>query len=577
MKHLLLILALVLGISVEAVTIPKGNLYFDNSRTNYAHVQFVYGYDNQNLSYVRTMKYDGEKWIVDIPESVNNIYRYTFANTTLEEGEHAQRFTDLKEYISKTINCNRTATREDYITSGYIFVPESGDNWAQGTWMNLEDWRFTPPTPTSQPSGTLPILFINTENNKEITSKDEYLTATYYLLDTITGMSIGSVDEPKELSIKGRGNYTWTGFDKKPYRIKLVSGEKILGMNKSKHWALMAHADDNLGFLRNTTGYMLSDILGLQWSPSQRPIELVLNGKYWGLYFLTEIIRIDKDRVNITQQEENCTHPDSITGGWLVEIDNYEEEGNISFDEGNGQHIMVTIKDPEIMSWQQRNYITNQLNELNTAFYESSSTHWEKILNLEEAVKYYIVQEIMEDCESYHGSCYLYKDMNKDGKVSQWFFGPVWDFGNSYNRHQNKFIYDDPIWPQYWIGQIASFPSFQQKVKEVWRTFYNQSYAIAQDSIRSMGNAIRYAAANDAIRWKNHGNVCTSADMTKAVASMLSNFNWRVAWLQSQWGNNTDIESIYSTPHSAQKYIQDGNLFILRDGKIYDAHGVRVQ
>ena len=34
------------------------------------------------------------------------------------------------------------------------------------------------------------------------------------------------------------------------------------------------------------------------------------------------VIRVDKDRVNITEQPDLCTNADSITGGWLVEIDN---------------------------------------------------------------------------------------------------------------------------------------------------------------------------------------------------------------------------------------------------------------
>ena len=31
------------------------------------------------------------------------------------------------------------------------------------------------------PSGTLPVLYITTENNTPVTSKDTYLNATYYL------------------------------------------------------------------------------------------------------------------------------------------------------------------------------------------------------------------------------------------------------------------------------------------------------------------------------------------------------------------------------------------------------------
>ena len=96
------------------------------------------------------------------------------------------------------------------------------------------------------PSGTLPVMYITTENQTPVTSKDYYLNATYYLdAKGIAGYdNIGSASAPLNMEIKGRGNYSWSGFDKKPYRIKLADKQALLGMNKSKHFTLLAHADD---------------------------------------------------------------------------------------------------------------------------------------------------------------------------------------------------------------------------------------------------------------------------------------------------------------------------------------------
>ena len=106
-------------------------------------------------------------------------------------------------------------------------------------------------------SGTIPVMYINTENKTPITSKEDYLQATYYLDPMgIEGVeALGSADAQLPLEIRGRGNWTWNGFDKKPYRIKLASKTAILGMNKSKHFALMANADDELSGVRNAVGY----------------------------------------------------------------------------------------------------------------------------------------------------------------------------------------------------------------------------------------------------------------------------------------------------------------------------------
>ena len=196
------------------------------------------------------------------------------------------------------------------------------------------------------------MLPINTENSTPITSKEYYLNGTYYLDNLgIEGYkSIGSANEPLTLKIKGRGNYTFTGFDKKPYRLKLDAKAALLGMKRSKQFALLAHADANRGFLRNTRGFELSRRGGLDFTPEQRPVEVVLNGEYIGLYFLTETIRVDSDRVKITEQADNISDPEEITGGWLVEIDNYWDADQITINEGNGELIRLTYKSPEVLS-----------------------------------------------------------------------------------------------------------------------------------------------------------------------------------------------------------------------------------
>ena len=139
-----------------------------------------------------------------------------------------------------------------------------------------------------EPSGTLPVLVIETKNRQPIVSKEEYLEGTYYLDPRgCEGVeAFGSAESPLPLQIKGRGNWTWT-FNKKPYRLKLDDKAALLGMNKSKHFALLAHADDNRAFMRNATGFEVSRMSGLPWTPADKPCEVILNGDYIGLYFLT--------------------------------------------------------------------------------------------------------------------------------------------------------------------------------------------------------------------------------------------------------------------------------------------------
>lgn len=428
-------------------------------------------------------------------------------------------------------------------------------------------------TKAAEITGTLPVVYITTTNNAAIDSKEVYVTGTLRIDPLSTGYD--ALDNTTA-QFKGRGNWTWNGFDKKPYRIKLDSKQKVLGMSGNKHWCLMAHADDNLGFLRNKAGFIISEHLGMRWTPRTVPVELVINGQYQGLYFLTEHVRVGSKRVNVTEQEDQAT--DSVSGGWLVEIDNYWEEGNIEFYEGNGQRIWVTMKSPEILSEVQRSYVTEQLLNINNALYGSSASTLWSLLDLEEAAKYYLVQEIMEDSESYHGSCYLYKDRDRNGKTEKWVFGPVWDFGNAYMRRQETWIYNNPSFAQYWIGQLATWPEFQQAVKEQWWIFYHTQKDSVRTAIMEFANTIESAAQQDAEVWRGTQNYCDNSNYTDVRDRFFRRIDWRIGWLYSQWGEGIrpvtwDIENAQEKPSRERKILRDGQLYIERDGQIYTVQG----
>ena len=511
--------------TARALDIPKGTFYFDNSLTNYSIVKFVFGSYSNPESYVMTMTNEGDNlWSITIPETVTGMYRYCFADTSIPDGQLNETFPDLKDRITSR-NEMRTSTCELSIPVGWVFTPTNGDNWAAGSWQK--------PGEATSYSGTLPVMFINTENSQPITSKEEYVFAYYYIDNMgIEGFeNVGSEDAPKPMEIRGRGNYTWNKFDKKPYRLKLDAKTSLLGMKRNKHWALMANADDYLGGLRNTVGYELSRRLGLAWTPAQQPVEVVLNGDYIGLYMLTETIRVEPDRVNVTPQADYETSPFVVTGGWLVEIDNYQEEEQVRTVEGNGQSIFSTYKSPEHLSDEQRTYLTGLINATNAAIYvnDKSNNSWENYIDPDTLACFYIVQELLDDTESFHGSCFWHKDNGNDAKIM---FGPVWDFGNAYHRTPNRFIYDRPAFNQTWIGEIAKFPHFQEIVLKHWNRFMLIHYDKIDGFIDDFINQIQLAAMCDAARWPQYGN----SDIIDDRETFKSFFHNKCSWLASQWG-----------------------------------------
>ena len=420
------------------------------------------------------------------------------------------------------------------------------------------------------PSGTLPVMHITTENNTPVTSKDTYLNATYYLdAQGIAGYeNIGSAAAPLTMEIKGRGNYSWTGFNKKPYRIKLTDKQALLGMIKSKHFTLLAHADDakdKKGYMRNGIGFELSKMIGLAWTPEAKPLELVMNGDYIGLYFLTEHIRVDKDRVNIVEQEDEETDAQKITGGWLVEIDNYDSDPHITIKEGGKTTMWVTYKTPEVLSSQQEAYLTQQIKMLDNLIYgdKNSDELWQH-LDMDALARFYIVQELTDNYESFHGSCYLYKDMGNDQK---WKFGPVWDFGSAFNRDKSQYIYQGDVWHNHWIPEICKFPAFMQHVKTIWKEFYpnrfNDIYTFTADQL----TLLKTAASVDAQRWPDYNG---NADLTKRINQINERLRKNAEWLNQQWGgdnsddnNDDDNTTTDPTPSVDESWI----MYVWQNGK----------
>ena len=403
-----------------------------------------------------------------------------------------------------------------------------------------------PPTPEDTVviealySKTLPVLFINTEDSCEIDSKEEYVHAEWWLenLGDKQFESIGSKSAPLGMQIKGRGNATWTNLDKKPYRLKFDQKHAVLGMPSSRHWVLMANAQYWMGQLNDALPFEIGRRLGMAWNPRMQPVEVVLNDDYIGLYFLTEQIRVARDRVNIVKQEDYQTDPVVITGGWLLEIDNYIEPDNITFIEGNGMPFWVTPHSPEHLSFEQRDYITHFLMEADEAIYcsDKSSTLWEDYIDIDSLAVFYIVNEVIDNPEAFSGSCFMYKHQGQDTKL---IFGPMWDCGSSFYRYGstyqfNEFIYENI--PNYcrsrWIAEIAKFPRFQERVRYHWTRFFEEVYPAMENFMADFTARIEAAGNCDHERWPQYSSDNITARMRAFEKPC---FDKKVAWLNSQW------------------------------------------
>lgn len=384
------------------------------------------------------------------------------------------------------------------------------------------DNTISPSQPCISISGTLPVLYIETENHAPIVSKETYLNATYHLdpMDMDGVEILGTEEEPLPMQIRGRGHSSWKGA-KKPYKLKLRENTAMMGMPKNKHWALLKPTENTVA------GFQLGKLLDMAWTPSLRPVEVVLNGDYIGLYFLTETIRIDNNRVNIHEQKDKETNPDLISGGWLVEVDNYLDKCQITIPECSRWNLTLRYHSPENLSDVQLQWLTDEFKSINSSIYstDKTSSEWEKYIDVESMARYFIVQEIMDNPDGFHGSFYLYKDMSKDSK---WVAGPIWDLV-CYNREKTDYTFKMKVhygFTPHWIGEMIQYESFCKAVAKVWEEIYPARLAEIYDYIDATVLPLEAAWRNDCKRWNEDSSQTAELRAERIKAALRRNIEW---------------------------------------------------
>ena len=312
----------------------------------------------------------------------------------------------------------------------------------------------------------MPVVYIETEGQAPITSKDEYINGQITIITN--GRGEAGMDQA-EIEIRGRGNTTWQ-MSKKPYKIKFPERTEVLGMPEHKIWVLLANFSDKT-LLRNHTAFRLSQQVGLGYTPRSQFVDLYLNGAYWGNYQLTEQIKIDKNRLDIDELDADDTAEDKITGGYLLEIDGRPDE-DVSFRSTQG--IRFVIKSPEEGSSEQVEYIRQYVQATEDALFADNfadaQAGYTQYIDVDSFVDWYLLNELAKNTDAkFANSVYLHKP--RGGKLTM---GPVWDYDISMGNvdySPGEFTEGWYIREASWFQRLFQDPAFEQRVKARWQVF----------------------------------------------------------------------------------------------------------
>lgn len=373
----------------------------------------------------------------------------------------------------------------------------------------------------------LPVCWIETENRAPIVSKEDYINASFRLIEDVLTKSPGEVIESR-VHIRGRGNSTWFNYPKKPYRLKFGDKVSLCDEPKDKSWVLLANYLDK-SMLCNYMAFYMGQMSRIEWTPHSHFVELILNGVYQGTYQLTENIKIAKHRVNVGDD------------GFVMEIDGYAtgEEDARYFPVAHLQQV-VNIKDPDVEYGDDNfNYVKRYVQKADSVLYSEGfrdqNEGWQKYMDIDTFVDYYLINEIIKNCDTMWWNAYM--NLTRSGKIKM---GPLWDYDNAFGTYVREdctnpegfWVKDKP-----WYNRLFEDPIFVNAVKDRFAYFYERRDEIYAN-MNTMANYLKYSAIENDNKWNilynyERGNYNIWGDYYNEVTSIKSWLNARFEWLNT--------------------------------------------
>ena len=452
-------------------------------------------------------------------------------------------------------------------------------------------------------SADLPVLSLTTKSG-EMTAIEEEKgyeeSGTVQLLD----LNGGELYEGTAESIRGRGNSTW-GLAKRPFQFKLSKKADLLGFGEAKTWNLIANGYDETR-LRNRIAMELAREIGMSYVPESQMIDLYINHVYYGNYYLSEKVEVDRERVAIRDMEETLSaaygvselgklksienpegtrkwtgavcEEEDLSGGYLLERElPARYAGELSgFVTSQGDYYV--LQSPRYASKEQVDYIADLMQEFQDAvstedgIHPQTGKHYSDYIDMDSFVRKYLVEEISKNYDGGVTSSFFYKP--QDTVSDKIFAGPVWDFDVAFGNCNLDEIASNPVGITRLSDHVYGTEVFARLYEK--EDFYSDMVMLYEQKalpylksllaggIDRMVAESRQSAELDSIRWENLENRYQYyKDYDNDVRYLKYFIQERVSFLNSVWLNEESYHNV--------TFVVDGEawqIFCVKDGLI---------
>lgn len=370
------------------------------------------------------------------------------------------------------------------------------------------------------PYAGLPRFVIETEDFKQITNRETKIPAHLQIYGESSPES-----DILDLTVKGRGNSSFTGMPKWSIKLKFENKQELLGMPKDKEWALIANSADKT-LLKNHITYKLAGWLGDEYTPKSRFVELFLNHHYMGVYLLVETVKVSQNRVKLDDSDFN----------YLLELGPTPKEGEVHVISRFGTNF--AIKHPKNISDSSKKILRDHLIDWEYYLHDQNFTKDNPVdrwLDVEDYFRYYWIQELSKNVDgAFRRSIFVTWEKGGIFKL-----GPVWDFDMAYGNWPADSLQTVSKWyikTSGWNERLLTDSTFWQRAVLYWKDKH-VLLSTLKDSIDVYANEIRPATMNEFKRWpilentENWTYKEAYRSHEEAVDSLKSWITQRISWI----------------------------------------------
>jgi subtilisin-like proprotein convertase family protein len=376
-----------------------------------------------------------------------------------------------------------------------------------------------------------------------------------------------------EIMVELQG-FTGPSYPKKNYDFDLIDDQglemdtNLLGMPDENDFILKAeYLDPTLMF--NNIAYSFGRKMD-RYAPRLRYCELILDGDYLGIYSLTEKIKRDNSRVDIAKLDADDLAGDSLTGGYIIEM-------NINGDPGNWYSNYPPINEATAGPLVEFKYVYPKANEIaneqaqyiqayvdqfeylmHTENFDDPDEGYRSMIDVPSFIDFMLVNEMSTNYDSYGRSTFMYKEKITDGGLLH--IGPPWDYDRAFwNTEGWVWEITHLGWPfPDWWSILDSDTTYTNQVWCRWQELRENEWSDEAfiNHIDSLSSYLSEATGRNFLRWPELG----VTNWSQQVQDLQDRLLTRLAWMDANIiGNGPCLESLVNNSTNIEEF--EGDVF----------------